>query len=168
MPSTSKEPAFTIIDKRGQNHAAEEAPAQPETHAVISAQATKSWKEVAYKFEVVPTGQGVVVMLLRATGTRGDDKPFVADYLLHPMDANEFEKLEDWKKIAKKRLDTFLGCQCTIAHGNCSVHKLALQQWPKADMRRYEIMNQRPMPGPMEMLARTEMARVRNNIFIPR
>jgi hypothetical protein len=164
MKSTS-EPAFTIVDKRGQNRASEEAPAQPEAHPAISPQDSKNWKSWAFRFDTVQTGPQQFGTICRAVGLRKDGKTFKADMLIHPLDINDGV---DWRVTCKKRLDTFLGCQCSIARGECSVHKISIPQWVQTDMKRYMIVSQRPIPEAMEILHKEEMARASVNLVLPR
>jgi hypothetical protein len=160
------EPAFTIVDRRGQNHNPEPEPEKVVALEEGGKRKKQTWEEVVYQLVIAQAGQGVLLMVGRATGSRSDKKgPFVADYLLFPVVTdNTF----DWRPHAKKRLDTFLNCDCTIAHGACAVHKLYLPQWMQQDQERYQRMASQPVPKTLEMLHQAEMAKRQTNIMVPR
>lgn len=161
MKSTS-EPSFTFVDKRGQNRAEEEAPPQAEEHGAISISQKKTWKEVCYRFDIVRLKDGLGVVCI-AVGERGDGKPFCASYLTHPLDINDGV---DWKPLAKKRLDTFLGCDCSISRGQCGLHKLSTAQWARVDEQRYMKISAHPVPRPLEILSRAVQAHQAANIIL--
>lgn len=163
MKSTS-DPGFTFVDKRGQNHAEEEAPAQPLENSATTINQKKIWKEVCYRFDIVRLKDGLGVVCV-AVGERGDGKPFCASYLTHPLDINDGI---DWKPLAKKRLDTFLGCDCSISRGQCGLHRLNVAQWERVDEQRYMTISGRPIPRPLEILNMAVAAHQSANIVLAR
>lgn len=156
------EPAFTIVDKRGQNHNPEPEKVTP--IEIVGKGKKETWKEIAYMMVIAQGSPGMLLMLGRAVGVRSDGKPFTADWLLFPLIT---DGTLDWRPHAKKRLDTFLNCECSIAHGTCSVHKLYLPQWMQQDQERYAQMGAKQVPLPLEILQKTEMAKRQTNIVVP-
>ena len=106
-----------------------------------------------------------LILLGRVLGLRSDENPFIADYWLTP----DYDDCRDWEEQARKRLDTFLGCDCS-SHAPCSVHRMLIPQWQKADMQRLTLAGTKPVPRVLEILHRAEMARVKRSqaISIPR
>lgn len=164
--SNSKEPAFTIVDKRGVQ--AEEV----EKPIIIEDQTTeftkkRRWKNVAYAIVMMKGPGGQTFIAGRAVGLRLDgDKPFVADYIFPPQWPRDL----NWVHEVDKRLKTFLGCDCD-ENGPCAVHKMYLQQWQQADMQRLQMVASQPMPEALEVLFRVEQARSKQEaprIIIPR
>ena len=98
---------FEIIDRRGEK---KETPAPA---LVIEANAEpegdrSSWKNVGYMIVLVPSNAGPLVVG-RAVGLRSDEKFFIADWFLPQI----YPEHLDWTVEARKRLDTFLGCECS-------------------------------------------------------
>lgn len=156
---SSKEPAFTVIDRRGQNRDEEPVvPASPEEGVQPG-----KWTEVCFHLEPAQVGNSIV-LLGRATGLRGDGRVYVADYLVTPIITDENI---DWRKKAQERLDTFLACDCQFARGTCALHKLYLPQWQKADMQRMTLFGQRALPLPLERLQEAATRQAKTNLVIP-
>jgi hypothetical protein len=157
---------FEIIDRRRQNKGETAAP------EIISAAATETtgnkstWKDVpnnpAYMVVLVGSNAGPLVSG-RAIGLRADEKFFIADYFLPPIYPEHF----DWTVESRKRLDTFLDCDCTSA-GPCGVHEMYLPQWLEQDKQRLEMIGSRPVPEPVEVMMKADQARRASQIAIPR
>jgi hypothetical protein len=113
----------------------------------------RSWNEEVYLITLVGDMRGPLVAG-RAAGTRSDGKVFVADWLLPQV----YPKGFDWTIEAKKRLDTFLDCDCSSL-AVCSYHKMAVPQWMKEDMWRLEKIGRSPVPKTIEVLYKAENAR---------
>lgn len=158
---SNSEPSFTVVDKRGQAHIETGKPKTIEAPATLGDKST--WKNVAYLVALIPGGQGNLIVAGRAVGLRSDGKPFVADYILPPV----WPKDLNWTEQAKKRLDTFLGCDCN-EHGPCAVHKVYLLQWVNADTQRLQLMASQPVPEAVEVLMRAEQSRAQSRIVVPR
>lgn len=149
-----------IIDRRqNKEHHAEPVVIEPE-------KARGEWIEVVFYPVLVPQPDGSPMLFGRAAGLRGDDVPFVADVMLPPR----WDAGYDWTVEARKRLDTFLECNCTSA-GPCGVHQMYFKQWPEADMQRCSFIMQSPLPRVMEVIFTAERARQaakRPNLVVPR
>ena len=111
---------------------------------------------------LVPSNAGPIVTG-RAVGLRSDGLCFLADYFLSPIYPEHF----DWTEEARKRLDTFLGCDC-MRGGACSVHKLYVPQWIKADTQRLELIGSQQVPEAIEVMVKAERSRAASNILVPR
>ena len=121
-----------------------------------------SWKNVGYMIVLIPSNAGPIVTG-RAVGLRSDEKCFIADYFLPQIYPEHF----DWTIEARKRLDTFLGCEC--ASGTpCAVHKMYQPQWIKADSQRLELIGSSPVPESIEVMIKAERARAESRIHVPR
>jgi len=171
MKSTSKEPAFTIVDKRGQSRSEDTGiqiavapPLMPQELPAAGADMA-TWKGVGYMLAATPMGPNQLLVLGRAVGLRSDDKTFVGDYALMPIWP---ENLDDWRPKARERLDTFLHCDCSVASGTCALHRLYVAQWRTADQQRFEFMASQPMPEALEMYHRAEAMRAQSKIVVPR
>lgn len=162
MKSTN-DSGFTIVDRRGQNRAPELEPVSPAPQA--APQKNQTWTSLAYLYTLQQHPEFGLLMLGRSIGERSDGKPFAADYILFPVVT---ENTIDWRPVAKKRLDTFLNCECSIAHGACSMHKLYLPQWLKQDMERMQRMSTEPVPRALEVLHQAELAKQKSNLVVTR
>lgn len=147
-----------INDRRGQ-------PKEPRVETIAEPTPTgdtKTWKSVGFMIAMAQGPQGIIV-IGRAVGLRGDDNNFVADFILAPIYPEGF----DWTKVARQRLETFLGCNCG-AGKMCSTHRMYMQQWSEADADRLNRMSAEPMPECLEVLYRAEQARRNPGIVVPR
>jgi hypothetical protein len=146
-----------VIDRRGGRK--EEPSAAP---VVIEAPEPvgdrSSWKSVAYMICLVPSNAGPLVAG-RAVGLRSDQKCFLADYFLSQIYPENF----DWTVEARKRLETFIGCECT-GGVPCAIHREYVPQWIKADTQRLELIGSSPVPEAIEVMIKAQ----RQSILIPR
>jgi hypothetical protein len=161
---------FEVVDRRGGKKAEavaveEIVPATPETTADKS-----SWEEIKYAIAWRPIPQNQpgplqIIIIGRALGLRSDGLPFIADYWF----SADYEDNRDWEAQAKKRLDTFLGCECND-YGPCGVHKMYFNQWVEADTQRLTLAGNKPVPRVLEILHKVERARMERarNIAVPR
>ena len=148
---------FEVKDRRGSNK--EEPAEEPVIAAVPEPAADKSsWKNVGYMICLIPSNAGPIVAV-RAGGLRSDEKCFIGDYFLPQIYPEHF----DWTIKARKRLDTYLGCDCGIGV-QCAVHKVYLPQWIKADTQRLELIGSSPVPAAVEAMVKAQ----RNSILVPR
>lgn len=104
-----------------------------------------------------------LIIVGRVLGLRSDNLPFIADYWLSP----DYDDCRDWEGQARKRLDTFLGCDCSN-HTPCSIHKMYIPQWKQADMQRLTLAGSKPVPKVLEVLHKAELARQAAGIVVPR
>lgn len=154
---------FEVVSRRGADKqepvaAPEIIPApEPETAGDKS-----TWKNVAYMIVLIGS-QGGPLVSGRAIGLRADEKFFIADYFLPPIYPEHF----DWTVESRKRLDTFLGCDCTSA-GPCGVHKMYLPQWLEADGQRLALIGSSKVPEAVEVMMKADQARKASQIAIPR
>lgn len=160
MKSSDEGLGFTIVDRRGQNRADDavdiiSSSLQPDDPKETGNRAI--WKEVAYTIGIVQLAGGYG-SIGRAVGLRGDGKVFLADYLLMPVVTRE---TVDWMSKSKERLDTFLGCSCKYGVEQCSMHKKLIAEWQRVDTSRYEVMAQKAMPLPLEVMHKAEQNRQR-------
>jgi hypothetical protein len=158
---------FEVIDRRRSKPQDEEAivPAEPVV-SIDAPAATRQWKDVAYVLAFMPIQNGNMLIIGRAVGIRKDGLgPFLADFLLPNIWGPDFT----WQKEAKKRLDTFLGCECST-QARCPIHTLKVDQWATEDRRRLETVASAPMPEAVELLVRAEMAAQakKSNLVVPR
>jgi hypothetical protein len=150
---------FEVIDRRKD---------KKETPVLIEAPTPKpetnksTWKNVGYMIVLVPSNAGPLVAG-RAVGLRCDEKCFLADYFLPQI----YPEHLDWTIEARKRLDTFLGCDCT-GGTPCSIHKMYVPQWIKADTQRLELIGNSPVPEAIEVMVKAERARAASSIVVPR
>jgi hypothetical protein len=148
---------FEFKDHRGSNK--EESAAAPVIAAAPEPTADKSsWKNVGYMICLIPSNAGPIVAG-RAVGLRSDEKCFIGDYFLPQIYPEHF----DWTAEARKRLDTYLGCECGIGV-QCAVHREYLPQWIKADTQRLELIGSSPVPEAIEAMVKGQRA----SILIPR
>jgi hypothetical protein len=152
-------PGFTVVDRRGQNHTPE-----PEIIPEVRP-ASQTWEDVDYLYTLAQHPQFGMLMLGRAVGVRSDGKPFMADYVLFPRVTNN---TIDWRPHSKKRLDTFLNCECSIAHGPCAVHKLYLPKWLEQDLERMQRLSAEPVSRALEALHHAELAKQKSNLVVAR
>ena len=158
---------FEIKDRRGSNKEEPLAVVAPVTEAVSETSVDrKSWKNIphnpAYMIVMIPSNAGPLVAG-RAVGIRSDEKCFIADYFLPQIYPANF----DWTAEARKRLDTFLGCECSSA-SPCAVHKMQQPQWIKNDTQRLELIGSSPVPEAIEIMVKAERARAASGILVPR
>src|ERR1035438_2173412 len=98
---------FEFSDKRGQN---KPEPAAPVAIAERKEKPLKGeWEDVQYGVAIAQGPGGQPILLGRAVGLRNDDEVFIADWVMPPI----FGADEHFQEKAKKRLDTFLDCECT-------------------------------------------------------
>ena len=152
---------FEVKDRRGDK---KETPApvvvaDPEPKPA----ADKSrWKNVGYMIILIPSNAGPIVTG-RAVGLRSDEKCFIGDWFLPQI----YPEHLDWTTEARKRLDTFLGCECQSLVP-CAVHKMYVPQWIKADTQRLELIGSSPVPEAIEVMVKAERARQAAGIVVPR
>jgi hypothetical protein len=129
-----------------------------------------SWLEV--KAAIAPTQINqphpqppALVLLGRVLGLRSDENAFIADYWLTP----DYDDCRDWEAQARKRLDTFLGCDCS-SHAPCAIHRMYIPQWQQADMQRLTLAGTKAVPRVVEILHKAELARAarEKTISLPR
>ena len=152
---------FEVVDRRRSKEHHEEPVKLEETGP------KGEWKDVAYVLAWMPSRDGSLMGIGRAVGIRSDGVgPFTADYVLPNIWKSGF----DWTLEARKRLDTFLNCDCTRS-GPCAVHRIYLPQWIKADSQRIEMHNSLPLPECVEVLMRAEVAaqakKKESNLVVP-
>ena len=153
---------FEIVDRRRQNKEETAAPEIISAPAAENAGDKSTWKNVAYMIVLIGS-QGGPLVSGRAIGLRADEKFFIADYFLPPIYPEHF----DWTVESRKRLDTFLGCDCTSA-GPCGVHKMYLPQWLEADSQRLALIGSSKVPEAVEVMMKADQARKASQIAIPR
>ena len=156
-----------VIDRRGSKKEEPAAVVVPAVEAVPGVAADKSsWKKIprnpAFMIVFIPSNAGPLVAG-RAVGLRSDEKFFIADYFLPQIYPENF----DWTAEARKRLDTFLGCDCASG-APCAVHKIQQPQWIKNDTQRLELIGRSPVPEAIEVMVKAERARAASSILIPR
>jgi hypothetical protein len=152
---------FEIVDKRGGNKSVPEPVvlAAPELVPIAD---KSGWKNVGYMIVLIPSNAGPIVAG-RAVGLRTDEKCFVADYFLPPIFPEHF----DWTAESRKRLDTFIGCDCA-GRSPCSTHKILQPQWIRADTQRLELIGSSPVPEAIEIMVKADRARAASSIVVPR
>jgi len=161
--SLSTDGKVVVVDRRKQKQEMESTPVLTVEEVDHEPdESTKSWKSIGYLIALIQ-GQNGILVSGRAVGLRGDGRPFVADYILPPIWP---EKL-DWIKEVRKRLDTFLGCQCK-EHSSCADHKMYLGQWMSQDAQRIQMMSTQPVPEAIEVLANIEKKMAESRIVLPR
>jgi hypothetical protein len=153
---------FEVIDRRGQK---KDPPAPTPVIEIDKPEPRTgdSWKDVAFlliPIQMVPFGP---LVLGKAVGLRQDELEFIADYVLNPFCT---EDSEDWRVTAKKRLDTFLNCNCKRGH-TCGTHHHYFEQWQKGDIQRLELMGQAKMPECLEVFFKAAQARANSKIVRP-
>lgn len=161
--SSSKEPSFTVVDKRGQNHSPDvliETPKPQESEEVSKGKRT--WKSQGFLIVMAQGPQGVIISG-RAVGLRGDGQLCVADYMFAPVWPEHLE----WVKEARRRLNTFLGCDCK-SNFLCHVHQITIPNWQKEDVERVSRSTQKNLPEAIEVLMKAEQARQNTKIVVPR
>jgi hypothetical protein len=152
---------FEIVDRRKDK---KESPSLVVIPAEIPEQVgdKSTWKNVGYMIILIPSNAGPIVAG-RAVGLRSDELCFIADYFLPQIYPEHF----DWTGEARKRLDTFLGCEC--ARGiPCAIHKMYVPQWVEADSQRLQLIGSSPVPEAVEVMVKAERARAASSILVPR
>lgn len=152
------------MDRRGQKKAEPVEVEKP----IVSSTDKSEWEEVKYAIAWRPipsNGPLQIIIIGRALGLRSDGLPFIADYWL----TADYDDNRDWEEQAKKRLDTFLGCECS-SHAPCAIHRMYIEQWEKQDIHRSQLCGQKKVPKVLEVLHKAERARreAAQNIAIPR
>jgi hypothetical protein len=150
---------FEFIDRRKDK---KESPAPVVVASPEPTGDRSTWKNIGYMIVLIGSPNGPLVSG-RAVGLRSDDKFFIADWFLPPIYPEHF----DWTVESKKRLDTFLGCDCTNV-APCAVHKMYLPQWIKADTQRLELIGSSPVPEAVEVMIKAERARAASSVVVPR
>lgn len=124
----------------------------------------KKWKSIGLMIVFIQGQGNAPIPAGRAIGMRDDGKgPFIADLIFPPIWP---EKL-DWVKEVRKRLDTFLGCECK-EHNPCAVHKIIMPQWTREDTKRISEISSQPIPECIEILMKADQARQNSKIIVPR
>lgn len=157
---------FTVTDKRGQNNPIQE-PRKPQSEIADNAPVKNGvWKSVAYMIVFNQHPQGGPMILGRAAGLANDGDVYVADYLF----GMRWEAGFDWTIDAKRRLDTFLTCQCSGKTGQCAYHRrVAPNGWLKEDTDRLRDEGDRPVPEVLEVLFKAERAKqMAQRVLVPR
>ena len=158
---SSSEPAFTVVDKRGTAH----VDIDKSTPTVVTTGPLPDrsfWKSTDLLIVLNNVG-GQMMIMGRALGLRSDDSFFCADWVLPPR----WHDGIDWPKEARKRLDTFLNCECTN-HGPCVEHQFNIPQWMRADGERLNLLAREPLSEAIEVMQKVEMARQKVQIVRPR
>ena len=153
---------FIINDRRGKggDHKREELTV---TEAPAAMGDKGRWEDVQYVIALMPTNDGRTMVLGRAVGLRADGSPFVADWFL-PQTAWAEDLL--WQKQARKRLDTYLGCDCGYT-APCAIHKIYFEQWIKADRDRLQMEQAKEPPPAIVALFKAEQAARQSKIIVP-
>lgn len=156
---------FEIKDRRGERKLDPVPVAKLVDHleAQLTSGDKSTWLEVKAaiapaQIQQPPPQPPTLIMVGRVLGLRSDDLPFIADYWLSP----DYDDCRDWEKQARKRLDTFLGCDCA-SHAPCGIHKMYIPQWQQADMQRLTLAGTKPLPRVLEVLHKAQMARVQQS-----
>lgn len=158
------EPAFTVVDKRGQCHIETEKPLIVEPEKPKTPTGSKRiWKSVGFIICIVPHPQMGPLIVGRGVGLREDGVCCIADYLFPPV----WPEDTDWTKEVRKRLNTWLGCDCATGLP-CEMHRREPAKWQQADFERLEKLKQRPLPEALEIMMRAEQARKSSAIVVPR
>lgn len=160
---SNSKPEIVVIDRRGQNHGTVEiqTPKPPESEEVIKGKRT--WKSEGFLIVMKQDQRGSVLISGRAVGLRGDGQLCIADYMFSPI----WPEHEDWVKKARRRLNTFLGCDCKSNHP-CNTHSVAMQSWTQEDLDRVGRANTQNMPEAVEVMMRAEQTRQKTGIVVPR
>lgn len=154
-----KSPSFTVVDKRGQAHIETPAPVEYKAEKIK----VQSWTDVRYKLALQQLPNQILLMLGQAVGLRSDGELCIVNYLM-----GKYLTEHDWREVARKRLDTFLGCGCKMRIP-CPVHRLQIQQWEHEDVLRVQMMETQALPPALEALQRAERAQVQTpKILVPR
>jgi hypothetical protein len=165
MPSNTEE-APVYIDRRGANKIWVPEKVEPLVVDEKTGAVKGEWEDVAYMVVMIQMQRNQPPMVAgRAVGLRKhDQKTCIADYLFSPIWPSQL----DWVKDARKRLDTFLDCDCG-ANAPCSLHQMNMPLWQKSDMERLNMIASMPLPKALEALMRMEMAKAQSkpNIVIP-
>jgi len=155
-------PEIIVIDRRGQNHGTVEIETPKPQESEEVQKGKRTWKSQGFLIVMAQGPQGIVISG-RVVGLRGDGQLCVADYMFAPV----VPEHEDWKKEARRRLNTFLGCDCKTGY-QCHTHKIAIQNWNREDVDRVAKSTQKNLPEAIEVLMRAEQARQKTGIVVPR
>ena len=150
-----KEPAFTVSDRRHTNPEYE-APVEVPKPVIVEKKPeglSTEWKSLGYVCCNMKMQDGNLIMVGKAIGLRGDGVSVSVDYLLPPVWPSSL----NWVKVARERLDSYLGCECT-KYGHCPYHALRQQEWVRSDMERLNIIANMPMPEALELWFRANQA----------
>ena len=161
MSSSEEHHGFKVIDRRGEARVETmPEPVVPKAPIEAEVKSKRIWKNVGYMICPAQGPQGLLI-LGKACGLRQDGLSCFADYLFLPIEPEHFE----WKKEARRRLNSFLGCDCTNSL-QCHVHQIAINNWKKEDFERLEAFSKKPMPEAVEEFIKT--ATKQPNIVVPR
>lgn len=156
---------FEIVDRRGSNKVEEVKTVVAEDKPEL-AQDRSGWKtgSLTYLLQITPI-DGQPLIAGTAAAIRSDGNPFVANFLLEQLWSEGFR----WESKAKKRLDTFLGCECAN-HSPCVRHRHLIQQWIQEDRERLAQASVKPVPEVVEVMIKAAQARqaAQPNIVVPR
>lgn len=162
------EPGFTVIDRRGEARIEEEPPKIIEPESPKAPTGSKRvWTSQALIITLAPAGPQGFFVIGRAVGERQDGLLAVADYLLSAPGAPLWDEKKDWVKEARRRLNTFLGCECTMTL-QCNLHREVIRNWVAEDSARVNKIGAQAVPHCIELLAKVEQARRNPAIVIPR
>ena len=151
-----------VIDRRGQNHGTVEIETPKPQESEEVQKGKRTWKSQGFLIVMAQGPQGDVISG-RVVGLRGDGQLCVADYMFAPV----VPEHEDWKKEARRRLNTFLGCDCKTGY-QCHTHQIAIQNWNREDVDRVAKSTQKNLPEAIEVLMKAEQERQKTGIVVPR
>ena len=151
-----------VIDRRGQNHGTVEIETPKPQESEEVQKGKRTWKSQGFLIVMAQGPQGYVISG-RVVGLRGDGQLCVADYMFAPV----VPEHEDWKKEARRRLNTFLGCDCKTGY-QCHTHQIAIQNWNREDVDRVAKSTQKNLPEAIEVLMKAEQERQKTGIVVPR
>ena len=156
-------PEITVIDRRGAAHVhSEPETPKPEPEKEEVRVGKRTWKSQGFMIVMAQGPQGVIISG-RVVGLRGDGQLCVADYMFSPI----VPEHEDWKKEARRRLNTFLGCDCKTGH-QCHTHQIAIPNWTREDVERVKKSTQKNLPEAIEVMMKAEQARQKTQLVVPR
>jgi hypothetical protein len=160
---SSSEPKFTVIDRRGAAHVSIECVPAPQPVAAITEETRKSriiWRKVSFLICQAQSPMGILI-LGKAIGLRQDGLSCCSDYVLPPV----FPEHLDWVKEARRRLNTYLGCECQNGV-LCATHRNLIPNWQKEDFAKLTELSSKPAPEAVE--AFIKQAQAKPNLVIPR
>jgi hypothetical protein len=155
---------IVVNDRRGQNKNRDEVVDNSDGFKEIPTADRSSWKDVGYLYTLVQIPGGPQLMVGRAAGLRCDDLLVVVDYVLPPVGSKPGSM--DWTESVLKRLDTFLGCDCSNT-APCSNHRHNMPMWTRQDMERLNRTSNQPLPQAIELLMLAEQNREKSALVIP-
>ena len=130
--------AIEFIDKRGKKT----EPVVEQSEATVPAEDLDkaTWKTYTFIVTMLRQQNGTI-QAGKVIGIRGDDRLFSLDIPFAPVWSEGW----DWTAIAKKRLDTYLGCECN-EYGMCNLHTLLQSEWFREDSTRLTDIMQGVLP----------------------